>query len=73
MLYDTQVDSQQFTVKIRDRGQMTIPSKLRDSLSIGKGDILNLYQIGEGFYLTPEPLRTYELSNKIADMMEEEG
>ncbi|MBS1249268.1 MAG: hypothetical protein MAG431_00844 [Chloroflexi bacterium] len=73
MLSDTLVDSPQFTVRVRDRGQMTIPSKLRESLSIDKGDMLTLVQMGKGFYLASRPLRTYKLSDKIADMMEEEG
>ncbi len=73
MLYDTLIGSQQFTVKIRARGQMTIPSKLRDSLSINQGDMLNIVQIGKGFYLSPKPLKGPELADKFADLMEEKG
>ena len=73
MLNDVMTDSQQFTVQIRSRGQMTIPRKLRDALSIEDGDTLTLFQIGDTVILAPKPPRTYELADKIADMMESEG
>jgi len=73
MLNDALADSQQFTVRMRTRGQMTIPRKLRDALSIKDGDALTLLQIGGAVFLTPKLPRTYELADKIADIMEEEG
>lgn len=73
MLDNPKNESQQFTVRMRSRGQVTIPRKLRDTLSMEDGDALTLVQMGDAIFLASKPPRTYELSNKIADMMDEKG
>ena len=73
MLAETDSKTQKFSVRLRQRGQMTIPRQLRDALSIQEGDMLTFIQIGDGLFLTPRPLRTFELGNKIADIMDEKG
>lgn len=71
MITDTNL--KKFTTQLRQRGQVTIPRKLRESLAIDEGDILTLLQIGDSILLTPRSLRTFELADKISDLMEEEG
>ncbi len=73
MLNNPIIDSQPFTVRMRSRGQVTIPRKLRDTLSIEDGDMLTFVQMGDGVFLMPRQPRTYELSNQIADMMDKKG
>ncbi len=73
MLAETDSKMQKFSVRLRQRGQMTIPHQLRDTLSIQEGDMLTFIQIGDGLFLTPKPLHTFELWNKIADIMDEKG
>ena len=73
MLNNPTIDSQPFTVRMRSRGQVTIPRKLRETLSIKDGDTLTLVQMGDAMFLMPKQPRTYELSNQIADMMDEKG
>ena len=51
MLNNAMTDSQPFTVRMRSRGQVTIPRKLRDTLSIEDGDMLTFVQMGEGVFL----------------------
>ncbi len=65
--------SQDYSVQVRQRGQLTIPQKVRESLSIKDGDMLTLVKIGDGFFLTPKRLRTLELADTIADMLDESG
>ncbi|MCB8943544.1 MAG: AbrB/MazE/SpoVT family DNA-binding domain-containing protein [Ardenticatenaceae bacterium] len=66
-------NSQQFTAQIRQRGQLTIPQKLRDSLAMQDGDTVTLIQVGDNILVSPKSLRTFELADKLADMMAEEG
>ena len=73
MLNEVLIDAQQFTIRVRPRGQVTIPRRLRDTLAIEEGDLLTLVQVGDAIFLTTKPPRTYELADKIADMMAEEG
>ncbi len=73
MLNDTMIDAQQYTIRLRPRGQVTIPRKVRDTLAMDEGDMLTLVQVGDAIFLTAKPPRTFELADKIADMMAEEG
>jgi len=65
--------SQRFTAQIRQRGQLTIPQKLRESLAINDGDTMTLLQLGDNILLTPKSLRTFELGDQLTNMMAEEG
>ena len=73
MLNEVLIDAQQYTIRVRPRGQVTLPRKLRNALAIEEGDLLTLVQVGDAIFLTAKPPRTYELADKIADMMTEEG
>lgn len=67
MLYK---DRDSFKVQIRQRGQLTIPSKLRDSLNIEDGDVLTLLPVGDLLVLAPTQLRTPQLTDQLADLLE---
>lgn len=65
--------NQQYTVQVRQRGQLTIPQKIRESLAIEDGDTLNVVMVGEAILLTPKVTRTQGLAERIADLLDEEG
>jgi AbrB family looped-hinge helix DNA binding protein len=65
--------NQQYTVQVRQRGQLTIPQKIRESLAIEDGDTLNIVMVGEAILLTPKVTRTQGLAERIADLLDEEG
>ena len=69
----TDPELKKFTVQVRQQGQITLPQKLRESLAISEGDVLTFLQLGDNIVLTPHSLSTLELTDKINDMMEEEG
>lgn len=73
MLDEPRIDTHEFTIQVRQRGQLTIPQKLREALSIEAGDTLTILQIGDAFLATPQRLRSFELADKMASMMEEAG
>lgn len=52
-------------VKLRERGQLTIPYEYRKELGIGKKDALNVLKIGDAFVLVPRQLSGDVLSKKI--------
>jgi AbrB family looped-hinge helix DNA binding protein len=60
-------------VRLRKRGQITLPQTVRDNLGVGEGDILTLLQMGEVIMLTPRQPQVPRLADKIVSMMEEEG
>ncbi len=73
MSIDLAADTQQYTIRLRPRGQVTIPRKVRDTLAMDEGDTLTLVQIGDAILLTAQPPRIFELADEIADMMAKEG
>jgi len=66
-------DDRSYSIQVRQRGQVTIPRRLRESLSIEDGDTLTLLPVGDTLVLVPRQLRTPELIDRLADMLDESG
>ncbi|WP_374686220.1 AbrB/MazE/SpoVT family DNA-binding domain-containing protein [Promineifilum sp.] len=58
---------------VRQRGQVTIPRKVRESLAIADGDTLTLVPLGEMLVLAPRRLRVPELAYQLADLLDGAG
>lgn len=56
-------------VKLRERGQLTIPCKYRKELGIGKEDVLNVLKIGDVLVLVPRQLAGDVISGKMETAM----
>ncbi len=69
MLYE----DRPYAIQVRQRGQVTIPRRLRESLAIEDGDTLTVFQIGDTLLLAPRPLQTPQLIDRMADMLDESG
>jgi len=69
MLYD----DRPYSIQVRQRGQVTIPRRLRESLAIQDGDTLTILPMGDTLVLVPRQLRTPELIDRMADLLEESG
>ena len=41
--------------RMREKGQVTIPMDIRESLHLSKDSILSVTKIGDGILLTPKP------------------
>ncbi|CUS03724.2 protein of unknown function [Candidatus Promineifilum breve] len=67
MLYD---DVRPYHIQIRQRGQLTLPRKLRESLAIEDGDTFTVMPIGETLVLVPRALRSAELIDRLADILD---
>jgi AbrB family looped-hinge helix DNA binding protein len=62
-----------FAVRVRERGQITLPHSVRASLSVEAGDTLNLVQIDDIVLLSPRPAMIPKLSQEFTALMQEEG
>lgn len=60
-------------VKLRERGQLTIPYEYRKELGIDKEDMLNLLKIGDVLILVPRQLAGDAVSKKIEGAMKKKG
>lgn len=62
-----------FSVRLRERGQITLPQPVRDSLAVDTGDTLNLVQIDDILLLSPRQALIPKLSQEFTALMQEEG
>lgn len=60
-------------VKLRERGQVTIPYEYRKDLGLGKEDVLNVLKVGDVLILVPRQLSGDALSRKIETTMKKKG
>lgn len=62
------------TVKIRRKGTITIPAKLRKEYKLEEGQTLTVIDLGEGtILLTPKVFLADKLANQIAEKFKDEG
>jgi len=62
-----------YTIRLRDRGQITIPQTVRENLAVRSGDLLTLVQIGDAYFLTKKELQLPKLAKEFSTIMAEEG
>jgi len=72
-LQDSNIDVRTYPVRLRGRGQITVPQTVRDNLQVTEGDVLTLLQAGDLILLTPKQPKVPELADKIAALMEAEN
>ena len=41
--------------RMREKGQVTIPADIRESLHLSKDSVLSVNKVGDGILLTPKP------------------
>ena len=62
------------TVKIRRKGTITIPAKLRKEYKLEEGQTLTVIDLGEGtILLTPKVSQVDKLANQIAEKFKDKG
>jgi AbrB family looped-hinge helix DNA binding protein len=52
-------------VRLRGKGQFTIPSEIRDRLGIEEDTILEVFPVGNAFIATPKKLTVKELAAAV--------
>ncbi len=72
VIEDDEVKIKTGLVRIRDRGQITIPQEARDRLNLAEGDMLAFLQIDDIILLTPKQPQVPRLAEKIVEVMEKE-
>lgn len=65
--------AESYAIRLRERGQITVPREVREQMDVAEGDWVNLVRIGEVYVLSPRALRVPHLADRIADLMEREG
>jgi len=59
--------------KMREKGQITIPAHIRESLHLSRDSVLSVARIGDGILLTPKPSVFGSVSEKFSRTAKTEG
>ena len=65
--------SKVYDIRLRQRGQITVPREVRDRLNVNEGDTLSLVQVGSTLLLATKRPVVPLLADRIAELMEAEG
>ncbi|HQY91541.1 AbrB/MazE/SpoVT family DNA-binding domain-containing protein [Caldilinea sp.] len=62
-----------YTIRIRERGQVTIPQVVRERMAVKEGDTLTLFQVDDLILLATKQLLIPQLSEQFSALMDAEG
>ena len=60
-----------YPVRLRSRGQITVPQRIREQMNVEDGDMLTLVQVGEVAVLVPFQPQIPQLADRIVAKMAE--
>lgn len=59
--------------RMREKGQITIPAEIRESLRLEKDSLLSIARVGDGILITPGPSAFETASVKFSKMADDQG
>ncbi len=59
--------------RMREKGQVTIPAGIRQSLHLSKDSVLSIAKVGDGILLTPQPSVFEAVSGKFGKAAKAKG
>lgn len=59
--------------RMREKGQITIPASIRESLHLHSDSVLSVTRIGDGILLTPKPSVFEAVSDKFSKSAKDKG
>lgn len=59
--------------RMREKGQVTIPADIRESLHLSKDSVLSVSKVGNAILLTPKPSVFESVSEKFSKAAREKG
>jgi AbrB family looped-hinge helix DNA binding protein len=60
-------------VRVQEKGQVTLPAKLRRKLGLKKGDLVAVTETEEGVLVTPQEVIAMKALDKLGAMLKEKG
>ena len=59
--------------RMREKGQITIPNRIRDQLKLSKDALLSVAKVGNAILLAPQPSLFEETARKFESRSKKEG
>jgi bifunctional DNA-binding transcriptional regulator/antitoxin component of YhaV-PrlF toxin-antitoxin module len=64
----------QSTIRLRERGELTLPAALRRKYGLRAGDLLSLIDLDDGaFVFSPHTPKLAMLGDKVGELLQEQG
>lgn len=60
-------------VRVRSRGQLTIPQDMREALSLDENTGLNIFRVGKALIMSPKRLQRASLAKEVEREMKRQG
>ena len=65
--------SERKLVRVQEKGQVTLPSKVRKKLGLKKGDLVAVMETAEGVLITPQQVIANQALDKLGKTLKEKG
>jgi bifunctional DNA-binding transcriptional regulator/antitoxin component of YhaV-PrlF toxin-antitoxin module len=69
----TNVTTKPYIVRLRERGQITLPAQLREELGVGVGDFFTIVKVDSYVVMTPKRLVVSEVTGQLEQLLAEKG
>ena len=60
-------------VRVQEKGQVTLPSELREKLGLKKGDLVSVVETNEGVLISPQEIVATKALDRIGDALKGKG
>jgi AbrB family looped-hinge helix DNA binding protein len=60
-------------VRVQEKGQVTIPTKIRKKLRLKRGDLVAVIETPDGLFITPQQVLAAKALDRIGDILKKQG
>ncbi len=65
--------SERKLVRVQEKGQVTLPTKVREKLGLKKGDLVAVMETDEGVLISPQEIVATRALDRIGEVLKEKG
>lgn len=65
--------SERKLVRVQEKGQVTLPSEVREKLGLKKGDLVAVVETDEGVLISPQEIVATKALDRISEVLKEKG
>ncbi len=60
-------------VRVQEKGQVTLPTEIREKLGLKKGDLVSVVETNEGILITPQQVVANKALDKLGEALKGKG
>src|SRR3989344_152758 len=67
------IQSDRKLVRVQEKGQVTLPTEVREKLGLKKGDLVAVIETDEGVLISPQEIVATKALDRIGELLKEKG